>query len=63
MKKKINELAKQNEELEGEKNRQASEIVRLRARVAQLEQELTKNQLQVPEPKTPSPDEVEEPKP
>jgi predicted nuclease with TOPRIM domain len=46
----LQDLETRNAELETYKNQQADQISRLRARVAQLEHELRKNDLTIPEP-------------
>ena len=50
MSQRILKLETRNAELETYKNQQAEQISRLRARVAQLEHELRKNDLTIPEP-------------
>ena len=50
MSQRILKLGTRNAELETYKNQQAEQINRLRARVAQLEHELRKNDLTIPEP-------------
>jgi len=50
MSQRILKLETRNAELETYKNQQAEQINRLRARVAQLEHELRKNDLTIPEP-------------
>ena len=46
----LDELKKRNAQLETYKNEQAEQIDKLRARVAQLETELRKNDLTIPDP-------------
>ena len=46
----LNKLQARNAELEGYKNEQAQQIATLKARVNQLEAELKKNDLNIPEP-------------